>query len=67
MKLIRSWLGCLLGTIPFFATVKNWAVKFNQDKDSTEDNPRQEFKTSTSKEEAVAFIVWLRMKDSYYV
>lgn len=45
--------------------MKNWAVKFNQDKDSTEDNPRKEFKTSTSKEEALAFIVWLRMKDSY--
>lgn len=48
MKLIRSWLGGLAGTIPFFATVKNWVVKFIQGKDSTESNPwRQGFKTST--------------------
>lgn len=39
-------VGALAGNNPFLhATVKNWAVKFNQGKDSTEDNPRQEFKT----------------------
>lgn len=47
MKLIRSWLRGLAGTIPFFATVKNWVVKFIQGKDSTENNPGQGFKTST--------------------
>lgn len=47
MKLIRSWLGGLAGTIPFFATVKNLVVKLIQGKDSTENNPGQGFKTST--------------------
>lgn len=46
MKLIRSWLGGLAGTIPFFPTVKNWVEKFIQGKDSTKNNPRQGFKTS---------------------
>lgn len=59
MKLIRSWLGGLAGTIPFFATVKNLVVKFIQGKDSTKITPGdkglkpQHF----SKVEAVAFIV----------
>lgn len=47
MKLIRSWLGGWAGTIPFFATVKNWVEKFIQGKDSTKNNPGQGFKTST--------------------
>lgn len=42
----KIMVGALAGNNPFLhATVKNWAVKFNQGKDSTEDNPRQEFKT----------------------
>lgn len=59
MKLIRSWLGGLAGTIPFFATVKNLVVKFIQGKDSTKITPGdkglkpQHF----GKVEAVAFIV----------
>lgn len=59
MKLIRSWLGGLAGTIPFFATVKNWVEKFIQGKDSTKITPGdkglkpQHF----GKVEAVAFIV----------
>lgn len=34
MKLIRLWLGGLVGIIFFFVIVKNWVVKFIQGKDS---------------------------------
>lgn len=59
MKLIlRSWLGGLAGTIPFFATVKNWVVKFIQGKDSTKITPDKGLKPQHfGKVEAVAFIV----------
>lgn len=58
MKLIRSWLGGLAGTIPFFATVKNLVVKFIQGKDSTKITLDKGLKPQHfSKVEAVAFIV----------
>lgn len=57
----KIMIGVLAGNNPFLCNCEELGCQFNQDKDSTEDNPRQEFKTSTSKEEAVAFIVWLKL------